>query len=131
MFGGSLSELRKYDVLATFPITGVQVTYECKRDRMAWMTGNVAVEHKALLHSEADFIVYMLDQISDDLYQVGRQSLIDRLTENWIGAHLWKTERGKEYWLGSKGWVVTTGGQFQDWMTLVSVKKFVQICNPI
>ena len=115
MFGGSLSQLRKYDVTATLPETGVQITYECKRDRLAKETGNVACEHKALLHSEADFVVYMLDG-DPNLYQVGRQTLIDRLTENWTGQRKWKVLRG---------------GEYQDWMTLVQVREFISLCAPV
>jgi hypothetical protein len=107
----SLSQLRKYDVLATFPVTGVSVTYECKRDRLAHKTGNVAVEHKAILHSEADFIVYLIDG-KPDLYQIGRQTLIGLLKENWQGDRRWR---------------VVQGGEFHDYMTLIPVKEFIAL----
>lgn len=116
MFGGSLEQLRKYDVLATFPVTGVQVTYECKRDRLAWKTGNVAVEHKAMLHSEADMIAYLLDKISAELFQLGRETLIRLLKENWQGERRWR---------------VVQGGEFHDYMTLIPVKQFIPLCTAI
>jgi hypothetical protein len=115
MFGGSLSQLRKYDVLATLPVTGVQVTYECKRDRLAHKTGNVAVEHKAILHSQADFIVYLIDGDAN-LYQIGRENLIRSLKENWQG---------------SRAWRVVQGGEFHDYMTLIPVGEFMGMCSVI
>lgn len=116
MFGDTLSELRKWDVKATLPQTGVSITFECKRDRMAWHTGNVACEHRALLHSEADLIVYMLDQISEDLHQIGHETLLSLLKENWIGKRRWRVIRG---------------GERSDYMTLIPVKEFIALCNPI
>jgi hypothetical protein len=115
MFGGSLSQLRKYDILATLPQTGVQVTYECKRDRLAHQTGNVAVEHKAILHSEAEFIVYMIDGRAE-LFQIGRETLIGLLKENWTG---------------SRAWRVVQGGEFRDWMTLIPAREFIALCSVI
>jgi hypothetical protein len=82
---------------------------------MAQQTGNVACEHKALLHSQADFIVYMLDG-KDDLYQIGRQELIGLLKENWQGERRWRVVRG---------------GEFHDYMTLIPVREFVRLCSQI
>lgn len=115
MFGETLRELRKYDIRATTPITGVEITYECKRDRLAQKTGNIAVEHKALLHSEADFIVYLIDG-DPQLYQIGRETLIRLLKENWGG---------------SRTWPVVRGGEYQDYMTLIPVNEFISLCKPI
>ena len=111
MFGGSLSQLRKYDVLATFPETGVQVTYECKRDRLAYRTQNVAVEHKAILHSESEFVVYLIDG-DPHLHVIGRETLLGLLKENWSG---------------ERKWPVVRGGEFQDYMTLIPVREFVEV----
>src|SRR4051794_40869947 len=110
MFGGSLEQLRRYDVKATLPETGVEITYECKRDRLAHKTLNVACEHKAILHSEAEFIVYLIDG-DPNLYQIGRETLIRSLKENWQGERRWR---------------VVQGGEFHDYMTLIPVKEFLR-----
>jgi len=115
MFGDTLEELRKYDVKIVMPVAGVQITYECKRDRMAQDTGNVAVEHKAILHSQAEFIVYMIDG-TEGLFQVGRETLHGLLKENWQGERRWRVVRG---------------GQYQDWMTLIPVGEFMGFCGEI
>jgi len=78
---------------------------------MARQTGNVAVEHKTILNSRADFIVYMIDG-NEDLYQIGRETLIGLLKENWT--------RGV-----SRPWRVVRGGEYQDWMTLIPVREFI------
>jgi len=124
MFGGaspgvkpSLSELRKFDIKATLPRTQVAITFECKRDRLAIETGNVAVEHKAILHSEADIVVYLIDQISNNqLLQIGRETLIRLLKENWQGERRWR---------------VVQGGEYRDYMTLIPVEEFVEMCTPV
>jgi hypothetical protein len=115
MFGGSLEQLRRYDILATLPQSAVEITYECKRDRLTQQTGNVAVEHKAILHSQAEFIVYMIDGDAN-LYQIGRETLIRLLKENWQGGGRWR---------------VVQGGEFHDYMTLIPVKEFIAVCNPL
>jgi len=115
MFGGSLSQLRRYDIKATYPQTSVEVTYECKRDRLTRKTGNVAVEHKTLLNSQADFIVYMIDG-KDGLFQIGRETLIALLKDNWSG---------------ERRWPIVRGGEFQDWMTLIPVREFIGFCTAI
>ena len=82
---------------------------------MAQKTGNVAVEHKTILNSQADFIVYMLDG-HEGLFQVGRETLIGFLKENWIGSRRWR---------------VVQGGQWSDWMTLIPVNEFIGLCSEI
>lgn len=101
---------------AVLPETGVEVTYECKRDRLTQQTGNVAVEHKALLHSEAEFIVYMLDGY-EGLYQLGRETLIRLLKENWAAQ--------------PRRWKVLRGGEYQDWMTLIPAGMFRDLCRVV
>jgi hypothetical protein len=75
----------------------------------------VAVEHKAILHSQADFIVYLIDG-RPDLYQIGRQTLIDLLNENWTG---------------DRRWHVLRGGEFHDWMTLIPAREFIGMCTSL
>jgi hypothetical protein len=80
---------------------------------MAQKTGNVAVEHKTILNSQADFIVYMLDGHAD-LYQIGRETLIGLLKENWKGDRRWRVVQGGEYW----------DYEYWDYMTLIPVSVF-------
>ncbi len=82
---------------------------------MAHKTGNTAVEHKALLHSQADFIVYMIDG-RNELFQIGRETLLRLLNENWAGERRWRVVRG---------------GEFRDYMTLIPVGEFIGMCNVI
>jgi hypothetical protein len=115
MFGDTLAQLRKYDVMATNGDT--VYTYECKRDRLAKETGNVAVEHKALKHSEADFVVYLLDG-QDQLLRIHRERLWAYLEDNW--------SKGDK-----RPWRVVRGGEFRDWMTLIPVREFIGLCSAI
>jgi hypothetical protein len=62
-------------------------------------TGNVAVEHKTLLNSQADFIVYMIDG-TDGLFQIGRETLIALLKENWTGGRKWPVVRAGSFGTG-------------------------------
>jgi hypothetical protein len=107
--------MRKWDIIAS---NGDMVhTYECKRDRLAKETGNVAVEHKALLHSEATFVVYLIDG-QDQLLRINRERLQAYLEDNW--------QKGK-----SRPWRVVRGGEYGDWMTLIPVREFVGLCSTI
>jgi len=88
--------MRKWDVKAILPVTGVEITYECKRDRKTWHTGNIYVEHKALLHSEADLYVYLLDKVSEALFAIPRTKLLSLLIENYHVHHTWPIVFGGE-----------------------------------
>lgn len=90
-------------------------TYECKRDRLAKQTGNVAIEHKALHHSKADWIVYWLDG-QEQLLQIPRRRLWEAIEDNWYA--------GKQ-----RKWEVVRGGEFQDWLTLIPVNQFIALCT--
>ena len=102
--------MRKYDVLCSDGYT-----YECKRDRLAKETGNVAVEHKALLHSEAMFVVYLIDGL-DGLFRINRERLKAYLDDNWKKRI-------------SRPWRVVRGGEYGDYMTLIPVKQFIALCT--
>ena len=107
--------MRKYDVLAS---NGDAVyTYECKRDRLAKDTGNVAVEHKALLHSEATFVVYLIDGL-DGLFKINRERLKAYLEDNW--------QKGN-----GRPWKLVRGGEYSDFMTLIPAKDFIRFCTQI
>lgn len=75
---------------------------------------NVAVEHKAMLHSQADWIVYWIDG-QEQLLIIRRIQLLKFLELNWKkNPHPYKVLRG---------------GQFNDWMTLFPVNVFVRMCD--
>ena len=107
--------MRGYDIKCTLPHSGTEITWECKRDRLAQKTGNVAVEHKALLHSRADFFVYLIDG-DERLFSIERKRLYGLLKENWKGERLWRVVRG---------------GEYSDYMTLIPVREFIGLCNVI
>jgi len=102
--------MRKFDVICS---NGK--TYECKRDRRGHETGNVAVEHKAIHHSQADYIVYLIDG-NDQLLQIYRFVLWDLLKDNW--------SRGP-----TRPWKVLQGGEYKDWMTLIPINDFIWFCE--
>jgi hypothetical protein len=119
--GDTLSELRWFDVIASGPLG--TFTYECKRDRMAHKTGNVAIEHKAIKHSRADYIVYCLDEPDGSfgqLLQIPRKTLYDLLVWNW-----------KRNQNGEPCFRVTRGGDYNDLMTLIPVNAFIYRCEPV
>jgi hypothetical protein len=51
-----------------------------------------------------------------DLYQIGRETLIGFLKENWQGDRRWR---------------VVQGGEFRDYMTLIPAGEFIGICKTI
>lgn len=61
------------------------------------------------------WIVYMLDG-RPSLYQIGRKTLIGLLNE--IGP-------------GERRWKILRGGQYENWMTLIPVRKFIGLCSTI
>lgn len=68
-----IEELRQYDVILK-KRCGTTVAFECKLDRKAAETGNVAVEIDSITNSKSDYVVYML---SAKLYYIKREDLIE------------------------------------------------------
>ena len=102
----NLEGMRKYDVADQ-----LGHTYEIKFDRKWQETGNVYLEHKAIVHSEADYIVYKLDTF----YSIPRLALVQLLKHNH------KLPKWKE----------VQGGEFGDWGTLLPVSEFLTIFNAV
>jgi hypothetical protein len=73
------------------------------------------VEHKALKHSSANFVVYLIDG-TDPLFMIGRKQLWRLLENNWQNGQRWR---------------VVQGGQYQDWMTLIPAHEFMALCSLI
>ncbi len=70
-----LTQLRKYDIKAEYK--GNIHTLEIKADLMAQRTGNVCVEFKAILGSEAEFIVYYIKGSYYMLKRTKLKSMLD------------------------------------------------------
>lgn len=86
-------------------------TFEIKYDRQWEQTGNVFLEHKALIRSSADYIVYKLDRF----YQIPRLALVELLRHNHQ----------------IPKWKEVAGGQFNDIGTLMPVSEFQKTFTPI
>lgn len=101
--GQSLEEMQEYDL--TIVINDKVIKVECKLDRLATTTGNVAVELECVKYSKADLFCYMIDNkiywiTRDDLLLIYKKKKYRRITcsrENVALLYLVPLEVFQEY----------------------------------
>jgi hypothetical protein len=107
----TIEGLRKCDLTAHLPDKPWEkFLIEVKLDRKWKETGNVALEHKALLHSSSEYILYKLKGIKG----------LRRLTRDQA-FQIIQCGKFKE----------TPGGDFNDMLTLVPWKQFIGLAEAL
>lgn len=107
----TIEGLRKCDLTAYLPLKRWEkFLIEVKYDKKWKETGNVALEHKALLHSSSEYIFYKLKGIKG-LRRLTRDDAIKIL----------QSDRYRQ----------VPGGDFKDLLTLIPWRQFIELTEPL